>query len=231
MIRFIVFFLFVSCFGSLSMGQKVKVNGFNRDFEKYRNAQNFDYIHDDFDSTKLTWVASLTVKFDTVIPGMIGECFKQLKEKSNRLGANSFRVDEADIYTTTEEKFIRISCYWNRMEYRTENLMLFKQTKIYLIGLLGYHSSINGYNVTIDGESLLVKELSYHEFDFEAGDKVHLRLGSKSRGAEKYIYMEEREYPKFYYFALIKGSYKNAWIDEYSPSFGVFLTKILNKKT
>jgi len=212
-----------------SYSQKIKVNGFNRDFEKYRNAENFDYIHEDFDTTKLTWIATLTIQFDTVVPGMIGECFKELKEKSNRFGANSFMVEESDIYTTTEEKFIKISCYWNRMEHRAENLSLFKDTKVYLVGFLGYHSSIDGYDVTIDGETLLVGELSYYEYEYEAGDKVHLRLGSKSRGAEKYIYMEAKEYPKFYYFTLVKGSYKNAWIDEYSPSFGIYLTKILRK--
>ena len=94
-----------------SYSQKIKVNGFNRDFEKYRNAENFDYIHEDFDTTKLTWIATLTIQFDTVVPGMIGECFKELKEKSNRFGANSFMVEESDIYTTTEEKFIKISCF------------------------------------------------------------------------------------------------------------------------
>lgn len=212
-----------------SNAQKIRVNNFNRHFEKYRNAENFDYVHADFDTTKLTWIATFTIKFDTIIPGMLGECYKRLKERSNRFGANAFKVKESDIFTTTGEKYIRISCYWVRMENRSENLTLFKEPKVYLFGFLAYHSSIDGYDVVLNGEQLLLKELTYREYEFKSGEKIHLRLGTKSRGAEKHIIIDEDEYAKFYYFTLVKNSYKNSWIDEYSPSFGIYLSKILRK--
>jgi hypothetical protein len=209
--------------------QKIKVNAFNKDFEKLRNPSHFDFVHQDFDSSRLEWVADLTIKFDTAKTGMIGECYKLLKEKANRFGANGFRVKESDIYKLGRDKFITISAYWIRMENRAENLKLMNDNTVYLFGLIGHHSAIPGYEVTVGEDKMIMNELSYKKFTYENKNQVLLRVGSKSRGAEKRVTISDGMKPKFYYFHMIKGSFKNAWIDEYSPNYGMFLISILKK--
>ena len=215
---------------SNSYAQKVRVNAVNRDFEKYRSSTVFDYIHEEFDTTKLIWVADMTVQFDTIIPGMLGECFKQLKEKATRLGASGFKVNESDLESFGEQKFISISSYWIRMEDRGENHKLFNDNKVYLFGLLGFHQSIDGYPVTVNDAEFTIHELSYREYEFLDDQRIHLMLGSKSRGAHEHLHVKDGMRPKFYYFNMVKGSFKNAWIAEYKENFGLFLTKILKKE-
>lgn len=199
----------------------------NRDFEKFRSTTVFDYLHEEFDSTKLMWVADITVEFDTIIPGMIGECFKQLQEKANKLGATSFKVTSSDIESIGDAKFISISTYWLRMEDRGENLNLYNDNKVYLFGLLGYHESIAGYPITVNDAEFIVHGLTYHEYEFLDDQRINILLGSKSRGAREHLHIKDGMRPKFYYFNMVKGSFKNAWIDEYQENFGLFLTKIL----
>ena len=161
---------------------------------------------------------------------MIGESFKRLKEKSNKSGANCFKVKETDIFKHGRGKHITISVYWLRMEDRAKNLKLHQSCDVYLFGFLGFHKQIEGYDVKIQDKEMLIRALTYRKFNFEPKTGISLQLGSKSRGTRTSFVTEEDMYPKFYYFTMVKGSYKNAWIDEYSLSFGLFLTKILNKE-
>lgn len=230
MINKISFLCFV-LFSVNSFSQKTKVNAFNRDFEKYRNTTVFDYIYEDFDSTKLIWVADITVEFDTIIPGMIGECFKELKEKANRLGASGFRVTDSDLESIGDQKFISISAYWLRMEDRDENYLLSHSNTIYLFGLLGYHQSISGYPISLNDSEFIVHGLTYHSYEFMDDQRIHLLLGSKSRGASEHIHIKDGMKPRFFYFNLVKGSFKNAWISEYKENYGMFLSCILKKES
>jgi hypothetical protein len=212
------------------LAQKVKVDVFNKSYEKYRNSNHFDYVHEDFDTTKLTWVADLTVKFDTVIPGMIGESFKLLKNKANRFGANSFQVSESDIYTEGNDKFISIKIFWLRMEDRATNDSLFRSTDVYLFGLLGHHQEIEGYEVSLGDDSFTMHALSCRKHSYQVGEEILLQLGTKVRGASVQIKIREYMYPKFYYFSMLRGSFKNATIQEYPLEYGLFLSKILSNE-
>ncbi|MBD3636661.1 MAG: hypothetical protein HUJ25_04910 [Crocinitomicaceae bacterium] len=217
------------CLPYFCISQHVDVLKYNDQYERYRKSRYFDYVHEDFDSANLTWVADLRVEFDTVLRGMIGESYKELKEKANQFGANGFKVNASNIYKSGKDKYIEISVYWIRMENRNENLELFKDNKVYLFGFLGYHQDIDGYDVEIQDESFIMRALTYREYSYPPKTDVTLALGSKIRGTEISFKMEERMFPKFFYFNMIKGSFKNAWIDEYSLSFGTFLTQILEK--
>jgi hypothetical protein len=229
MIKALLTYVFI-VFAWQTSAQKVKIMSFNSSFEKYRASHNFDYLHADLDSSKFTWVADYLVEFDTVIPGMIGESYKKLKEKANKYGANGFKVKESDIFKKGRNKHIIISVYWIRMEHRGENLELHKDLKVYLFGFLGHHLLIDGYQVKIQDESITLHSLTYRVFAYPSKTDVIIQLGSKSRGAKTSFKMEEGMYPKFFYFNMVKGSFKNAWIDEYSLSFGLFLTEILEKE-
>lgn len=219
--------LIVLLFVPVVYGQSVRVRAYNNAYEKYRNSHNFDYVHDDFDSSKMTWVADITAEFDTVIPGMIGETYKKLKERANKFGANAFTVDESDIFSLGKSKYITMKVYWIRMEDRGENLNLHKENKVYLFGLLGYHNEIDGYEVALQDKDFIMHALTYREFQYPPKSTVTVQLGSKTRGTTTSFLMEENMFPKFFYFSMVKGSFKNAWIDEYSLSFGIFLKHIL----
>jgi hypothetical protein len=223
--------LLVVFLSSLAFCQKVRVEKVNQEFERFRNTTDFDYLHEDLDSTKRIWVADLTVKFDTVIQGMLGECFKQLKEKSNRFGANAFTVVNKDIFIYGSEKYISIKCYFIHQENRGENLNLFNEKSIYLIGFLGYHYAIEGYEVKLDEKEMVLYELSFMKFSYENKKLVKLLLGSKSRGANQTVKIKEDMKPHFFYFNMVKGSFKNAWIAEYDLFYGIYLSKILKKSS
>lgn len=221
--------LFLIGIGSSSFSQKVRVTGYNKDFEKLRDSQHFDYVHQDFDGTKLIWVANIKVSFDTVIPGMIGESYFELKDRANQFGANAYKILASDIYKIGQDKFIEIGVYWIRMEDRNENLLLHHSHSIYVFGFLGFHQDIPGYDVKVQETEFVMQSLTYKVSTFPVKTKVTVQLGTNSRGSKVECYIEERMFPKFYYFNMVKGSFKNAWIDEYSLSYGVFLSKILRK--
>ena len=222
----IISFVLVSV---VSKAQQLRVVDLNREHEKFRKVTNFDFAHPDFDSSKLTWVADLHISFDTVIPGMIGECYKQMKDKANRYGANAFRVKSSDIYTLHDEKYIEVAVYWIRMEDREENLKLQKEKKVYLFGFLGYHEEIDGYDVQVNDEDLVMRSLSYRVYEFEDVDQIEIQLGSSLRGTKEYVRIEKNMDPKFFNFHMVTGSFKNAWIGEYDQSLGLFLTQILER--
>lgn len=224
-----VIILFVLTLSLPVFGQKVRSLRMNNNYEKYRDSRNFDYVHEDFDSTKLTWVADIRVEFDTIIPGIIGEAFKRVKERANKNGASGFRIIDSDIFKLGRGKYIDVAVYWVRMEDRGDLMALHQTNKVYLFGFLGHHREIQGYNVKIQDEEFIMKALTYREYEFPVKTKVAVQLGSKARGAKVHCIMEERMYPKFYYFNVVKGSFKNSWIDEYGLAYGHFLTQILRK--
>ncbi|UKN02383.1 hypothetical protein K6119_02460 [Paracrocinitomix mangrovi] len=213
----------------LSFAQRVRALRVNKDYEKYRISEHFDYLHDDFDSAKTTWVGDIRVEFDSIFPGTIKNCFNALKDRATKLGANGFKVTEADISSYGDNKYIEMSLYWIRMENRDENLVLHKSRDVYLFGFLGYHQEIDGYDVSIQNDEFVMPSLSFKKYAFKSKTDVTVGLGSKMRGAKTSFRIEEKMYPKFIYFKMISGSFKNAWIDEYPLSFGLFLTHILRK--
>lgn len=201
----------------------------NLDYEKYRNSTFFDYLHDSTQKGLYTWVADLTISIDTILPGNIETIFSMFKERSNKMGANAFRVNESDIYSAQSEKFISISIFWLKMEGRNQNLQLFKNPIIYLFGFLGYHQKIPGYELKINDAEFIMQELRYRTYNSKIGETTYLQQGSKIRGDSRSITFENNQYPKYFYFSRITSSYKNCFIGEYDLNFGEFLLKILNK--
>lgn len=214
-------------FAISSHGQKLRVDRVNKEFSSYRKSDHFDCIHDNFDSTKLTWVADLTVTFDTINPGTIRDIFRTFKEKATKFGANGFKVNSSDIFTIYEEKHISISTFWLRMEDRDENLNLFKEPVVYLFGFLGYHLTIEGYELKVGEEEYILSELRYRVYPLKIGQTLYVQQGGNIRGDYRNIKYEKHEFPKYLFFNRVTGAIKNCWIDEYDLNFGEFLLRIL----
>jgi hypothetical protein len=113
------------------------------------------------------------------------------------------------------------------MEDRNENLALFNSNCIYLFGFLGFHSEIEGYNVAVNDQDFVMRARSYRKFEFLDDQKINLLLGSKSRGDSKTIHIHDGMKPKYYYFNMVKGQFKNAYMAEYDENYGNFLIHIL----
>lgn len=223
-------FLIVLLNASLGLAQKLKVDAMNKTHEKFRDSHHFDYIHDDYDTSKLIWIADLTVTFDTIIPGMLGESYNLLKSRANKFGANAFRVKESNIFDTGPDKFISISTFWLHMEDRDSNEVLFHAPEVYLFGFLGYHEEIDGYEVSINKKDYTMHALTFRKESFSDNERIDLQLGSKARGTSVEFEVSEKKEPRYYYFSMVRGSFKNAMIKQYDRDFAMFLTQVLQEE-
>lgn len=211
-----------------AFGQKYRIMASNKQFEAYRAVTKFDCIHDDFEVEKLTWVADYSVMFDTIKPGTIEEIYRTLWTRANRIGANSFKIDNSDIYALGDDKFIDVKLYFLPMERRNENMHLFRSDKVYLFGFLGHHVQLSGYEIEYNELELLITELSYRFYHLGT-DKAVIRFG-KRKGHELHLKgHEDHRMPHYIYFKQTVGEKQNKWIDEYEWQFGEFLIQILDK--
>lgn len=216
--------------GGYSFAQKVKVSNLNLAFQKVRNVQRFLPVHDQFPDDSLDYVGDFTVEFDTLYHETIKSLFLALKEKANRLGANSFRVKKADIYTTTEEKYITLECYFLKWEDMPRNKELYYSNQVYLFGYTSHHQNIDGYKVKYNNKDFTLYELRYKAFNPAIGDKIQVELGSGVRGAKYSFVIEERMTPHYLYFTMVSGTFYNCLIQEYDYSYGEFLKGILREE-
>lgn len=208
-------------------GQKLRVDAVNDQFEMYRKTDHFDYLHEDLPDSCFTWVADYTISFDSILPGTLRSVFLELKDKSNRMGANSFRVTTSSIYSFGNEKSISIKSCWLRMEHREQNQELFRVPKVYIFGFLGYHRSIEGYQIKVNEEEFILKELRFRSYPLRKGQPFYIQQGSNIRGDYRNVSYEEKMQPKYFFFNKVTGALKNCWIDEYEQNFGEFLLRIL----
>lgn len=211
------------------IAQKVRAIETNPDFKKVRICEKFDYLHDDWQEDSIQWVCDLRVSLDTLMPGTIRKIFGQFWKRANQLGANSFRLNNSDIYVHGRDKFIELKCYWLRQEYRNQNLKKFRSTDVYLFGFLAHHVQIQGYEVTFNEEDFLIQELTYHRFGCEEGETVQISIGGKSRGDLIELKIKNDQTPRYYYFSEAKGSFQNAWISTHEQEFARFLVQILDQ--
>ena len=227
---FVLFLLLTALFvNGSSYAQKIRIRASNKDFDQVRIVSKFDCVNDDMDTSKYIWVADLSVEFDTVLPGTLEGIYREFWTRANHVGANAFKVKDSDLYTVGEKRFITLSVYWLRMEYRDENMTLFNSPDVYYFGLLGHHVDLDGYDVSFNGQDLLLRELTYHHFSAEDNEKVEVSIGGRSRGDITTFIAEAKTLPRYFYFKQATGSFKNAWVYEYDWNMGEFLVSILEK--
>ena len=226
---FILLITGITLGAGMAFGQKVRIDNLNKGFEKVRTVSKFDCLHEAWSADSVEWVADMSIRFGHITPVTIKEIFKAFWEKANRLGANSFRVKESDIYNEEGEKFITLEAYWLRMERRNNNVEMFHSSSVYLFGFLGHHQRLKGYEVYFNDEKLLMHELSYKKFEFTPGEEIELRIGSKSRGETVKATIKANSFPLYYYFAKTTGGFQNAHIFEYEVAFAEFLLEILDQ--
>jgi len=214
---------------NFALGQKYRIAKTNPAFQKVRADENFDCIHENFDTSMYQWVADYVVTFDTVQPGTIETTFKEVWERANRLGANAYKLTGSDLYCIGEPRHYELSVYWLRMEDRDSNLHLFNSGDVYLFGFLGHHVELDGYEVVSGEEEILVEELTCYHFDMEHDQKVDIRIGSKNRGEIHNVRANANTLPEYLYFQHTTGGGQNAFISTYPWNFAEFLIRALQK--
>ena len=210
--------------------QKLKVKALNKEFKKVLDqVDDFDYLSEKLDSTNYVWVANIEVKMGPIQPHTIPMAFKKIQERSNILGANAFRVINSDVYSKDGNNFIEVSVFWLYREKRQDNFDLFDKNDIYLFGFLGHHKDIEGYNVSVHEEKMVIQELSYKKMPVSVDDTVNidLRKGMKSNT----LTFVQKPRPEWEYlsFHLYKGAFNVGEIRAYNMEIGEFLKRILKE--
>lgn len=210
--------------------QKVHIIDMNRDFVRQNNVEGFEYLHDEMNNDTYAWLANVLIEFDTIHPKTLKEFYLKLNERANKMGANAFRVKDADLSQTSESKFIELDFFFLNYEDRKENKYLFRDESIYIFGFLGHHKNMAGYKIEINQQKLIISEQSYLEIHPKIGDELQIKLGRGLKKDELNTIIEEGMFPRYYRFNVYRGPFSRSVIDEHEWSFGEFLIRILTKR-
>jgi len=210
--------------------QKVRLTQLNQNYTRLPNVEGFDYIHDDLDRETFNWIADAIVEFDTIFPTTIKDYYGKLVEKANKLGANGFRVNDAQLHVVGTIRTITLSFFFINYENRKKNADLFHAKKLYLFGFLGYHQRVDGYEIKLNEQKLVINELTYKEVDLNSNSPIRLQLiqGLKKDLVE--VSIDNTMNPRYYKFDYYEGMASRGRISEYDWSFGEFLLRILKKE-
>ena len=225
--------IFAFCLSLLTLtlsAQKLKVKAINKGFTKVLDeVESFDYLADNLDSTKYVWVANIEVKFSRIEQHTIPIAFKEIKERSNSLGGNAFRVLNSDVYSKDGNNFIEVAVFWLNREDRQENFDLFNKDEIYLFGFLGHHKDIDGYHVAVNEEKLLIQELTYKKMAVSVNDTVNIDLKKGMKTNSLTFIQKPRPEWQYLSFHLYKGAFNVGEIRSYNMEIGEFLKRILKE--
>ena len=225
--QLLLLFMFFCLVGN---AQKVKVIKMSRDYFRHTHVGGFDYLHVNADTSTFQWVANVRVEFDTIQLRTLKGFYNKFNSKANKMGANAFRVLNAELYTYREVKYIELSVFHLRRENRDENLELFQAGKIYLFGFLGHHQRIGGYKIEVNGKKMLLQELRYKIYEPEIGKELRVKLGRGLKSDKIKTVIEPQMLPRYYKFDLYKGMLSRGIISEHEWSFGEFLVHLLKKE-
>ncbi|MGB1102271.1 MAG: hypothetical protein ACPG21_01440 [Crocinitomicaceae bacterium] len=222
--------LFCLLLGVGSFAQKLKVLKVNDDYFHHEKVEGFHCLHDDMPDYGYTWIATFKIEVDTVKHLTIEDVYAQAQDRANSLGANAFSISTNDILTYGDAKHIAIDVYHLRKENRDENRSLFYRNTLYLFGFLGHHLNMDGYSIKLNGEKMMLEELSYYTYDLQKGDVIELEIGSGAKKKQVTLKVEGKDFPKYMSFHMYTGMFKDHDIIDYDWAFGEFLLDILEEK-
>lgn len=211
-------------------GQKLKVTAVNEDYFHHEKVEGFIYLHEDMPAYGYTWIGTIQIELDTVVMKSVETFYQMAQERANRLGANAFRIGRADMFSYGKQKHVEFQVFHLRMENRDENRAYFYRKSYYLFGFLGHHRSMDGYTVKVNGEKLMLEELSYYSFHPKIGDEVVLELGGWFKKDKVKYRVSTQELPRYFSFHMYRGIFNTHEITEYDWSYGEYLMKVLEKK-
>jgi hypothetical protein len=226
------YLLFLLTFISMSLfAQKLKVTAVNDNYFHHEKVEGFICLHDEMPDYGFTWIGTIRMELDTIVRMRLEDTYKMAQERANRLGANAFKVKDADIFSFKGQKFIEFDIYHLRMENRDENRALFYSKSFYLFGFLGHHRNMEGYTVKLNGEKLMLDELSFYTFQPAIGTEVVVEIGGWFKKGKHTYRVAAQELSRYFSFQMYRGLFRTHEINEYDWSFGEYLLKVLKKKS
>jgi hypothetical protein len=142
--------------------------------------EEFYYIENDFSPPDTSWIASMEgFCFNTKKSNLV-HLFFNFQEAANKLGANSFYVEE--IYTVPDTIFIRISVFYLTEKEIDDNFELYPKNRIYIIGDC---INLKEKNIKINGEKVKIQPLKYFVQSNSVGEETVVSIGGFT--GSKYI--------------------------------------------
>ncbi len=149
------------------------------------------------------------------------ELFKQFRKKSNKIGANAFKIDSSK--TIVDTIIVYMSVYHLTDAQMDSNLALYSQNMIYVFGNFS-RSQKKGNKILINEQEKILKPFEYLSYKNIINEKVTIGIGG-FLGAKMTIKGKEGRMPVFYSshgVGLGEGSFANSSQAGISISSGSF---------
>ncbi|MDL2243441.1 hypothetical protein LJB84_01170 [Bacteroidales bacterium OttesenSCG-928-J19] len=198
--RFTTSLLLLTLYIGLCFSQKIEVLNKNEDFSFKKSPKEFYFISPDLEESKGTKVADL--KFYARDKGKrisLVPVFYNLWKEANKLGANSFFVSEVSHDPKETRYDIIIELYYLNEEEIEENLDLYPENLIVIIGNVNTTNRNKvGKEFKLNDEDHALLPFEYLTYQNEPGNQVILKVGGAVGGAKMSIIGETGKLPQFF---------------------------------
>lgn len=86
------------------------------------------------------------------------------------------------------------------------------------------------HTIKLNGEKMLLTELSYYQFEPKIGDVICLEIGSSAKKDKIEYKVDGKGWPRYFSFQMFHGLFSVHEISEYEWAYGEFLIQVLEKK-
>lgn len=222
---------------SCILGQNVKIIDKNNDFNKTEEYKYFEYVYKDLEIPSNLKVA--TLKGFSVNSGSstLVELFNSFWELANKLGANSFRIEDFS-NSSSDTVYVTISVYKLGKEELDKNFIFYPKNKVYIFGDLDKKKQ-RGKTIVFNNEKIKLLPFEYVAHQNNVGEETIVSIGGLL-GAKMWIRGKENRMPTHLsltgfgigpgHFGQIGVSINTGRIYNVDLNFGEFLGHLLKEK-
>lgn len=234
-ISFLLLFFILFGMKTHIFAQKAEIVYKNKDYKSRQKGRFFEFIHDDFDISKLTLIAKLKGISLNTGKQNLQKIYNSFYYNANQLGANSFQIDTI-IGVETDTISIIISVYKISKEERKNNSNLFSGHSIIIIG--GLIKDEQSLSFKVNDEKAKISTLEYLEYPLDKEGELKISVGSILGATTTFKDYPERKptYISLHGVGVGSGNYgatsisvNTGRIYPVDMSFGYFLIQALKK--
>ncbi|MCB2196471.1 MAG: hypothetical protein KQH79_11475 [Bacteroidetes bacterium] len=224
-----------------SFGQMVQFIEKDSTFKNENKTEEFHFINNGFDYSNSKFVASMNGLSLNSENNNLVSLFETFKFNANYLGANAFHVDEYKISDSKDSVSVSVSFYYLNLNELIKNSRLYSTNMVYVIGDVSTKKS-TGRKIKFNKNTIQLLPLEYVSYQNKVGEDAILSIGG-ILGSKVWIRGKENREPKFLSLqgfgmgggftpnGQITVSISTGQIYPVNLDLGLFLTKILNRKT
>jgi|GEM_PF-1019009 len=231
--------LVFSVFAAYTYGQDVKIIYQNPDFKKEGISKDFHYINKGMDISNFQKIATMKGIGNNSGKQTLDNIFNQLWESANKLGANSFRIDNYS-NNNSDSVVVVLSVYKLTPKELETNEAFFPRNMIYVFGDLNIKRHA-GKRIKLNGEKVVLLPLEYVSYQNKVGKEATVSIGGFS-GSKVWIKWQENRLSKYLslkglgigpgpmYYGQVGISITTGRLFPVDIDFGQFLVEILHEK-